>query len=152
MKTNIKLVRVGKKSKSMAKKIRTLGLEKTVVYAGEVSLDRLIELYRSADLFVFPSFYEGFGLPVLEAMACGCPVVTSNTTSLPEVVGDAGIMVEPSDVHGLAKAMYDVLTNDGLRRDMIKKGLRRAKMFSWEKTATETLSAYAEVLASPGKA
>ncbi|MBA7626717.1 Alpha-maltose-1-phosphate synthase [subsurface metagenome] len=95
-------------------------------------------------MFVYPSLYEGFGLPPLEAMACGTPVITSNTSSLPEVVGDAGIMTDPYNVDGLANAMHEVLTNDGLSEDMIKKGLKRAKMFSWEKTAKETLKVYEE--------
>jgi len=81
----------------------------------------------------------------LEAMACGTPVITSNTSSLPEVVGDAGIMVNPYDVDELAKAMYEVLTNDGLREELSKKGLERAKLFSWKKTAKEHLKVYEEV-------
>jgi len=85
-------------------------------------------------------------LPPLEAMACGCPVITSNTSSLPEVVGDAGIMVDPYDVDGLADAMHEVLTNDGLRANMIKKGLERAKRFSWEKCAKETLKVYEQIM------
>lgn len=108
-------------------------------------LRELPKLYNAADLFVFPSFYEGFGLPPLEAMACGCPVITSNTSSLPEVVGDAGIMVDPHDVEGLADATHKILNNDGLKQDMIKRGLKRAKMFSWERCARETLDVYEDV-------
>ncbi|GAH75739.1 unnamed protein product, partial [marine sediment metagenome] len=97
------------------------------------------------DLFVYPSFYEGFGIAALEAMACGTPVITSNASAFSEVVGDAGIMVDPYDVGGLAEAMRQVLTNKALRQDMIEKGLERVKMFSWEKTARETLKVYEEV-------
>jgi len=98
-----------------------------------------------AELFIYPSLYEGFGLPPLEAMACGCPVITSNTSSLPEVVGDAGIMVDPYDVNEIAKAIDLVLSNENLRNEMIEKGLKQAKKFSWRKTAEETLKVYEDV-------
>lgn len=126
--------------------INKLNLEKEVTFAGFIPPKDLPRMYNAADLFVFPSFYEGFGLPPLEAMACGCPVITSNTSSLPEVVGDAGIMVNPYDVDGLANAMYEVLCNDGLKEDMTKKGLNRTKMFSWERAAKETIKVYEEVM------
>lgn len=143
-----KLVITGKKGwkyKEIFETIDKLNLQNDVVFTGYVSDEDLPALYNAADLFVYPSLYEGFGLPPLEAMACGTPVITSNTSSLPEVVGDAGIMVDPYDVDGLADAMHKVLTNDGLREDMIKKGLKRAKMFSWEKCAKEMLDVYEEV-------
>ncbi|HAU30906.1 MAG TPA: glycosyltransferase family 1 protein [Desulfotomaculum sp.] len=143
-----KLVITGKKGwkyKKIFETIDKLNLQKNVTFTGYVSDEDLPALYNTADLFVYPSLYEGFGFPPLEAMACGTPVITSNTSSLPEVVGDAGIMVNPYDVDGLADAMHEVLTNDGLREDMIKKGLERAKMFSWEKCARETLRVYEEV-------
>lgn len=143
-----KLVITGKKGwkyKEIFKTINNLNLQKDVVFTGYVPEDDLPALYNAADLFVYPSIYEGFGLPPLEAMACGTPAITSNTSSLPEVVGVGGIMVDPYDVDGLADAMHKVLTNDGLREDMIKKGLERAKMFSWEKCAKETLEVYEEV-------
>ncbi len=88
---------------------------------GYVPFIDLIKFYNSADLFVFPSLYEGFGLPPLEAMACGCPVITSNTSSLPEVVGDAGIMVDPNNLIELTDKMYHILTNESLKMDLIKK-------------------------------
>ena len=94
---------------------------------------------------VYPSLYEGFGLPPLEAMACGCPVVTSGTSSLPEVVGEAGIMVNPYDIDSLAQAMRQVLTDTELRDNMIRKGLEQSKRFSWEKTAEQTLEVYNKV-------
>ena len=143
-----KLVITGKKRwkyNEIFETIDKLNLQKDVIFTGCVLDEDLPALYNAADLFVYPSLYEGFGLPPLEAMVCGTPVITSNTSSLPEVVGDAGIMVDPFDVDGLAKAMYEVLTDDGLRDDMIKKGLERAKMFSWEKCARETLGIYEEV-------
>ncbi|HIQ39262.1 MAG TPA: glycosyltransferase family 1 protein [Methanothermococcus okinawensis] len=143
-----KLVITGKKGwkyKSIFETIDKLNLRKDVIFTGYVPDEDLPALYNAADLFVYPSLYEGFGLPPLEAMACGTPVITSNTSSLPEVVGDAGIMVDPYDVDGLSKAMYEVLTNDGLREELRKKGLERAKLFSWKKCAEEHLKVYEEV-------
>lgn len=102
-------------------------------------------LYSWADVFVFPSLYEGFGLPPLEAMACGTPVITSNASSLPEVVGDAGIMVAPRNVEGLADAIRRALTDSDLRQEMTIKGLEQAKKFSWKETARQTLNIYQEV-------
>ena len=147
--TKQKLVIAGEKEgnyKAIFETIDKLNLQKDVIFTGYVLDEDLSALYNAADLFVYPSLYEGFGLPPLEAMACGTPVITSNTSSLPEVVGDAGIMVDPYDVDRLADAMHKVLSNDGLREDMIKKGLERAEMFSWEKTARETLKVYEEVI------
>jgi glycosyltransferase involved in cell wall biosynthesis len=89
--------------------------------------------------------YEGFGLPPVEAMACGCPVVTSNVSSIPEVVGDAGILVNPRDVNGLIQAMKRVLTSSRLRDEMVRKGLEQVQKFSWEKTAELTLQVYNKV-------
>jgi len=132
-----------KKAKEMVSK---LDLQKEVIFAGYVSDEKLVKLYSTADLYLRLPLVETFGIPPLEAMACGCPVVTTNVGSLPEVVGDAGILKNPGDIEGLVNAIYEVLTNDGLRQDMIKKGLERAKMFSWEKTARETIKVYEEVV------
>jgi len=133
------------KYKEIFEIITKLNLQNDVIFTGYFPEEDLPALYNAADLFVYPSLYEGFGLPPLEAMACGTPVITSNTSSLPEVVGDAGIMIDPYDVDGLADAMYEVLRNDGLREKMVKSGLERAKTFSWKKTARETLKVYEEV-------
>ncbi len=105
---------------------------------GYVPDEYLPALYSGAQAFVYPSLYEGFGLPPLEAMACGTPVIVSNTTSLPEVVGNAGILVDPLDVNQIADAIQRVVTNDKLQLDMREKGLARAKLFSWDKTAKQT--------------
>jgi glycosyltransferase involved in cell wall biosynthesis len=102
----------------------------------------LAALYSHATVFVYPSLYEGFGLPPLEAMQCGAPVITSNTSSLPEVVGDAGIMLDPKDGDGLSQAMLDVYRNTVLRDKMVEKSLARAATFSWSRCAEETLEAY----------
>jgi glycosyltransferase involved in cell wall biosynthesis len=144
-----KLILTGVKrhnSTSALKTIKKLNLQNDVIFTGYVPDEDLPGLYNAADLFVYPSFYEGFGLPPLEAMQCGTPVITSNTSSLPEVVGDAGIMINPYDVDELANKMYEVLTNEKLRKEMSKKGLERAKLFSWKKCAEEHLKVYEEVL------
>ncbi len=143
-----KLVITGKKGwkyKLIFETIEKLNLQNNVIFTGYLPDEDLPALYNAADLFVYPSIYEGFGLPPLEAMSCGCRVITSNTSSLPEVVGDAGIMIDPYDTDALTSSIYEVLTNNELRADMVKKGLERAKMFSWEKTAEETLEIYKDV-------
>ena len=115
---------------------RELHLEHRVVFPGKITeSDDPRFLYSGADVFVMPSLYEGFGLPPLEAMACGVPVIVSNTTSMPEVVQDAGILVDPDNVAAIADAMREVLTNDGLRNDLIAKGLRRAREYEADKVS-----------------
>jgi glycosyltransferase involved in cell wall biosynthesis len=98
--------------------------------------------YSKADVFVYPSHYEGFGLPVLEAMTLGAPVITSNTSSIPEVTGDAAILIDPGESVQLAEAILKAISDSQLRQDLITKGRERAKLFSWERTAKETLNAY----------
>ncbi|MCL5264948.1 MAG: glycosyltransferase family 4 protein [Chloroflexi bacterium] len=122
--------------------VRELGIERSVVFLGLVAEDDRPLLYSAAKLFAFPSLYEGFGLPPLEAMACGSPVVCSNTSSLPEVVGDAAITCEPTDHLRLAEAMLQVLTDGDLRAELRRRGLARSQSFDWKKTAEETLSVY----------
>lgn len=117
-----------------------------VKYLGELPDPEVAALYSMADLFVLPSLYEGFGLPVLEAMACGAPVLASNRTSLPEVVGDAGKTFDPVCVDALSELLYNILKNRDLREVMSKKGLERSRLFSWKKTASETLEVYRQVL------
>ncbi len=116
-----------------------------VVFTGYVPDGHLPLLYGTAALFVYPSLFEGFGLPCLEAMACGCPVVTSNTTSLPEVVGDAAIMVNPNEHREICAAMEAVLDDGDRRREMIVRGLARAAEFTWRRTATKFLEIVAEL-------
>jgi glycosyltransferase involved in cell wall biosynthesis len=124
---------------------RTFGVESQVVCTGRLSADEIKVLYSYADAFVFPSLYEGFGLPVLEAMACGTPVITSSTTSLPEVAGDAALLVRPDDVDGLADAMLRVFEEPDLRRHLQARGFDRARAFSWERSARQTLALYREL-------
>jgi glycosyltransferase involved in cell wall biosynthesis len=123
-------------------------LKGTVNYLGYVNSEELANLYRGASCFIYPSLYEGFGLPPLEAMACGCPVVVSHVTSLPEVCGDAAYYVDPYNVESIAEGMYKVLIDEVMRQNLTKKGLERAKLFSWEKSAKEHLKVFAEVLNS----
>jgi len=115
-----------------------------VKFLENVSEDEKRTLMSCASVFAFPSFYEGFGLPPLEAMACGCPVITSNTSSLPEVVGDAAIMIDPTNTEQLAYEMERVLLSEALRRDLIAKGYENCKRFSWSKTAEMTENVYLE--------
>ncbi|MBK5273826.1 MAG: glycosyltransferase family 4 protein [Desulfuromonadales bacterium] len=143
-----RLVLAGKKGwlyKEILESVRTLGLERDVIFTGFVADEDMPYLYNGAELFVYPSFYEGFGLPPLEAMACGCPVVTSNTSSLPEVVGNAGLMVDPNRPEELAEAMGRILEDSELRAKLREKGLRRSAEFSWKRCAEETLAVYREL-------
>ena len=122
-------------------------LHKHVRFLGFVPDDTLAVLYRLADVFVFPSLYEGFGLPPLEAMASGTPVVTSNVSSLPEVAGDAALLVDPRDPEAIAGAIKMVLTDCTLREELRRRGLARARSFSWEQSVARARAIYAEVLA-----
>jgi glycosyltransferase involved in cell wall biosynthesis len=114
-----------------------------VRFLGPVAEAELPALYSAATLFAFPSLHEGFGLPVLEAMACGTPVVVSDASSLPEVVGDAGVLVAPLDVEAWSNAMVMLLGDDDARRRARAAGLARSARFSWRGTATATTAAYA---------
>ena len=122
-----------------------LGIAQRVKFLGYVQEADLRVLYSAAKLFVYPSIYEGFGLPPLEAMACGAPVITSNTSALPEVVGDAALLIDPHNSEVLCQAMQTVLCDDELRMKMRQQSLARAKLFSWEQTAGATLAVYEEV-------
>ena len=122
------------------------GLEPAVVFPGHVPLNDLRALYAGCALFAFPSLYEGFGMPPLEAMACGAPVVSSNASSLPEVVGDAALLVDPLDVEGLAVAMTRVAEDAGLREDLRRRGALRVKAFSWEQSARDLLKVYRDLM------
>jgi glycosyltransferase involved in cell wall biosynthesis len=121
-------------------------LSDRILRIGPVSDSDLAALYNRCDLFVFPSLYEGFGLPPLEAMACGAPVVCSYAASLPEVVGDAARLVDPADTRALTDAMREVLAHPELRAEMQKKGLLQARKFSWERNALETMEVYRKVV------
>ncbi len=126
------------------REVKKLNLGDRVFFPGHIPEIDLPLLYSSASVFVFPSIYEGFGFPPLEAMACGTPVISSNTSSLPEIVGSAGILINPEDENKLAEAIESVLEDNVKRDEMAAKGLEQAKLFSWEKCAKETLKLYCE--------
>jgi glycosyltransferase involved in cell wall biosynthesis len=119
-----------------------------VRFLGFVRDETLAVLYRLASVFAFPSLYEGFGLPVLEAMASGTPVVTSNVSSLPEVAGDAAVLVDPYDVEAIASGLERVLSDPALASELSRRGLRRAREFSWERSVVRTHDIYREVVAN----
>jgi glycosyltransferase involved in cell wall biosynthesis len=127
------------------RKVKQLGLQEVVHFPGYVADEDLPALYTLAGMFAFPSLYEGFGLPALEAMACGTPVVASNASSLPEVVGDAALLVDPLDVDALAEAMVKAFTDADLRAEMTRRGLARAREFTWAQAARNLLDVYAEL-------
>lgn len=131
-------------------RVEALGLGDSVYFVGYVPAKELPLWYNAADLFVYPSLYEGFGLPPLEAMACGTPVVTSKVSSLPEVVGQAGLLVDPTDVEALTTAMAQALSHAGTQEKMRAAGPKQARTFSWEKAARHTVDTYRRALASPG--
>jgi len=141
----IRLLKTGLPNPELTEAIHQLGLGATVRCLGIIPRCKLADLYNSMDCLLFPSLYEGFGWPPLEAMACGTPVVASNAASLPKVIGDAGLMCASQNHEGLAQAMYRVLTDQGLRESLIERGLKRASQFTWERTARQTLEVYEKV-------
>jgi glycosyltransferase involved in cell wall biosynthesis len=143
-----KLVQVGMKGwlhEDVLTQVHVLNLEDDVIFLGQVDSDLLPALYNGARLFVYPSIYEGFGLPVLEAMACGTPVITSNVSSLPEVAGDAAILVDPYDVTQIAEAIERMLTDEEQREMLSRRGLVRSAHFTWETAARKTLQVYEDI-------
>lgn len=145
---NISLVIVGKKGwlyEDILTAPKKFGIESTVKFLDFVPDENLSVLYQNARFFILPSLYEGFGLPILEAMANGCPVITSNVSSLPEAGGNAALYVDPNDVNDIADKMKKLLHDENLRQELIKKGFEHVKKFSWEKTARDTLKVLEEV-------
>lgn len=126
--------------------VEELDLKGDVIFTGYIPEEEMPALYNAADLFVFPSLYEGFGLPVLEAMACGVPVVASNVSAIPEVAGDAALLIDPRDPDLLCDSLARVLKDDRLRATLRRRGLERAAQFSWEKAARETIEVYREAV------
>ena len=146
---DVKLVITGKKGwhyENLFELVRHLGLEKYVIFTGYIKDEEAPYLYNGASVYAFPSIYEGFGLPPLEAMSCGTPVVASDTSSIPEVVADAGILLNPNDKESWVKALVRFLRNEDERQRYSQKALNRAKEFSWKKTAQKTIEVYEEVL------
>lgn len=148
---DLRLVLVGKKGwlyESFFQQLHQLGLEECVIFPGFVEEADLPAFYQLAEVFAYPSLYEGFGLPPLEAMACGTPVVSSHASSLPEVVGDGGLLVDPTDLAALTGALRSVLTEAELRARLSQRALVQAGKFSWQQTATELEQVYRD-LSSP---
>lgn len=125
--------------------VAELKLENKVRFLGRVSESELITLYSLADIFAFPSFFEGFGIPPLEAMACGTPVITSNTSSLPEVAGGAALLVDPHDIHAIAQAITEIMGNEPLQEDLRQKGYAQAQRYTWSQAASKMLSIYQQL-------
>ncbi len=147
--TDVHLVIAGKalwRESEVYAAVQRVQLTGRVHFVGYVADEDLPALYSGALAFVYPSLYEGFGLPPLEAMACGTPVVCTNVASLPEVVGDAARLITPTDVDDLAQALHAIATDDGLRATLIDQGHRRVAQFSWQRCAEETLAVYRETL------
>ena len=148
--TDLKLVIAGKPGwhyQPFFSRLRDLGLEHEVILPGFLPDEDLPAVYALAEVFAFPSLYEGFGLPALEAMACGTPVICSNTSSLPEVAGDAALLITPTDVRSWAQALAQVTRDRAFHAELRQRGLRQAARFTWEETARQTLAIYHETLA-----
>ena len=150
-KMNLKLVLAGKAGNALSivkRTIREERLDEDVILTGYVDEETLVALYNAASLVVYPSEMEGFGLPPLEAMACGTPVVASRAGSIPEVVGDAALLVDPGNVDGLAESLDGVLHSHEIHASLVARGLRRSKAYNWERAAERTLEIYREVCTS----
>lgn len=143
-----KFVIVGKKGwlyETIFDLVKSLEIQKDVIFTDYVPEKDLLAFYSLADFLILVSLYEGFGLPILEAMACGCPVVTANVSSMPEVAGDAAILVDPNSVKDISEGMEKCISNKELRKKLVEKGFQRAQMFNWKKTAEKTLKIYEEL-------
>jgi glycosyltransferase involved in cell wall biosynthesis len=151
----VKLLIIGdeiSKYPNLRRLVHRFQLHQHVRFLGFVPDAMLAVLYRLAGVFVFPSLYEGFGLPPLEAMAAGAPVITSNVSSLPEVVGDAAILIDPMDAGAIADAMARVLGDEGLRQELIRRGCARVKTFSWARSVARVRQVYSEIVGAPAHA
>lgn len=148
-KKEIKLVIAGKWGKSYdiyKNRAISLDIEDKVLFPGFIPMEHLPYFYNASKLFVYPSFYEGFGLPPVEAMACATPVIASNKTSVPEIVGDSALLIDPYNVDDMFGKMLSVLENETLANDLIKKGLEKSNSLSWDNTILETLNSYKKII------
>jgi glycosyltransferase involved in cell wall biosynthesis len=148
----VDLVIAGKKGwlfEPVFEKVRALGLQERVHFTDWVAQDDAPVMMNMAQVFIYPSLYEGFGLPPLEAMACGTPVICSNTSSLPEVVGDAGLLIDPHNVETMTQALERLLNDQALRQDLSARGLKQAAKFNWEQAARQTLAVYDDLQNRP---
>jgi len=146
---NLNLVIIGNKEnfeKGLSEEIKNFNLKGKIIFPGYLNSKKLVYYYNKAEVFVFPSLYEGFGFPVLEAMACGCPVISSNVSALPEITGSAAFLVNPYSPEEIAYAMEKVLVDRKKRNEMRKAGIEQAKKFSWEKTAEKMINLYNRII------
>ncbi len=132
-------------------RVEQLGLRDRVLFPGYVPSDRLALWYNAATVFAYPSLYEGFGMPVVEAQACGTPVLTSDRSALPEAAGDGALLVNPEDVEAIAEGLRRMLTDEPLRAELKRRGLAHAARFTWQKTAADTVATYRRALAEEGR-
>ncbi|HEY74580.1 MAG TPA: glycosyltransferase family 4 protein [Thermoflexia bacterium] len=132
-------------------RVEQLGLKDRVIFPGYIPGDRLVYWYNAATGFAYPSLYEGFGMPVVEAQACGTPVLTSNRSALPEAAGEGALLVDPEDVEAIAEGLRRLLMDEPLRAELRQRGLDHAARFTWEKTAAETVTVYRQALAEEGR-
>ena len=149
LKRDLKIVITGKKGLSYERyknRAIELGISKSVIFTDFIPLEDLPLFYNACEFLIYPSFYEGFGLPPLEAMACGTPVIASNVTSVPEVCKNSAILVNPNDVNELSYSMERVLTDSFLKLTMIERGLLTSNKYSWKNTALNTIEAYRNII------
>jgi glycosyltransferase involved in cell wall biosynthesis len=123
----------------------SLGVAENLIFTGFIFDEYLKALYSEAEILLLVSFYEGFGIPILEAMECGTPVITSNVSSMPEVAGDAAILVNPYNIQEIVEKMNNIMNSNILKKQLIENGVKRVKQFSWETTARQTLEIYNEI-------
>jgi len=142
---NVKLIKINKLANNNKKLVKDLKLDGEVYIINHVTDEDLVRFYKISDAFLFPSTLEGFGLPLIEAMACGTPIIASNTSAIPEVVEDAAILIDPKDINGFSNALYNLLTDEDLKEELIRKGLQQSTKFRWETTAKKTLEVYKKV-------
>lgn len=148
---DVKLVLAGRRHldrQDITATIKRLGLEQDVIELGYITDEYLSELYSAAEMFVFPSLWEGFGIPILEAMACGTPVITSDVSCLPEIASDAAKLVDPLSTKSIAQSMCQIMQNASVKEKMIKDGYERIKNFKWKNTAIDTINVYQKVYES----
>ena len=151
LRENLSVVITGKKGISYSiymKRAEDLGIKDSVIFTDFIPLNHLPIFYNACEFLAYPSFYEGFGLPPLEAMACGAPVITSNVTSIPEICSDSALLVDPNNIVQLSSSMDQLLSDDSLRKSMINNGLANCLKYSWLNTAKDTVKAYADIINS----
>ena len=145
-KKNVFLVRLGRQSQMWKETKSKFAIKDNLIEINSMNHEDIVELYNSVDCLLFPSWYEGFGFPPLEAMACGIPVISSNAASLPEIVGDAGLMYKPNDLNGMIKGLISIIDNESIRKHMIANGLKQASKFTWEDNLKKTVNVYQSIL------